>query len=111
MADRPAESENTPSDLVDSFLHRIAARARLLRYTYMIISVVDNIEIKDRLIKTAKNKFLGSFRAEDLQQMYKLPDAQDIYDKEFVAKFVKEKKDPFQMIQEWRRRENKFKQD
>ncbi|MDW3502836.1 hypothetical protein NQ272_27150, partial [Escherichia coli] len=43
--------------------------------------------------------------------MYKLPNAQDVYDKQFVAKFVKEKEDPFQMIQEWRRRNNKFKQD
>lgn len=43
--------------------------------------------------------------------MYNLPNAQDIYDKQFVPRFVKENEDPFQMIHEWRRRDNKFKQD
>jgi len=62
-------------DVACSFLHRIAARDRLLPYTVMIRWVVENTKVEDRLIKAAKNTVLGSFRAEDLQQMYKLLDA------------------------------------
>ena len=54
----------------------------------MIRWVLENSTIKDRQFKTIKNMFLGSFRAEDLKVMYKLPDQQDIYDNRFVEKFA-----------------------
>lgn len=75
----------TPSNLhfkgiACSFLHRIGIRATLLPYTDMIRWVLDNSTIKDIQLRTAKNEILGSFRAEYLKVMYKLPDPQDIYD-------------------------------
>ena len=98
-------------DIACSFLHRIAARATLLPYTYMIRWVLDNSKIKDRQLRTAKNEILGSFRAEDLKAMYKLPDQQDIYDNRFVEKFAKNNEDPFKTIQGWRKLDNKFKHE
>jgi len=47
----------------------------------MIRWIVENTKVEDRLIKTAKNTVLGSFKVEDLQQIYKLPNAQDKYEK------------------------------
>jgi len=60
----------------------------------MIRWIVENTEVEDKLIKATKNTVLGSFRAKDLQQMYKLPDAQEIYDKQFCCKVCKGKQRP-----------------
>jgi len=85
-----------------SFLHRIGARAKILPYTDMIIWVVENISIEDRQFRNSKMDLMGSFKAEDLKQMYHLPNPQDIYDKPFLAKFAKQNEEPFKIIQGWR---------
>jgi len=41
---------------------------------------------------------MGSFRAEDLKQMYHILDPQDIYDKTYVANFSKKNEEPLKMI-------------
>ena len=68
-------------------------------------------KIEGRQFRTIKNEILGSFRAEDLKVMYKLPDQQDIYDNKFVEKIPKSNEEPFKMIQGWRKMDNKFKHD
>ena len=54
---------------------------------------------------------MGSFKGEDSKQMYHLPNPQDIYEKSFLAKFVKHNEEQFKMIQDWGVLENKFKYD
>jgi len=56
-------------------------------------------------------ELMGSFKAEDLKQMYHLPNPQDIYYRSFLEKFTKENEEPFKMIHGWRVLENKFKYD
>ena len=60
-------------------------------------------------LRTFKNEILGSFRAEHLKIIYKLPNPQDIYNSQFIANFSKKNKDPFKEIQGWRKLDNKFK--
>ena len=54
---------------------------------------------------------MGSFKGEDLKQMYHIPNPQDICDKSYLANFAKNNEEPFKMIQGWRVLENKFKYD
>lgn len=72
---------------------------------------MENIRIKDRQFKNSKMELMGSFRVEDLKQMYHLPNPQDIYERSFLAKFAKQNEEPFKMIKGWRDIENKLKYD
>jgi len=56
-----------------SFLHRIGARAKMLPYNDMIRWVVENLSIEDRQFKNSRMELMGSFKAEDLKQMYHIP--------------------------------------
>jgi len=73
--------------------------------------VVEKLGIEDRQFKNSNMELMGSFKAEDLKQIYHLPYPEDIYDKSFLAKFAKQNEEPFKMIQGWRVLENKFKYD
>ena len=64
-----------------SFLHRIGAREKILPYNDMIRWVVENLTIEDRQFRNSRMELMGSFKAEDLKQMYHIPNPQDIYDK------------------------------
>ena len=44
--------EASVADLACSFLHRIAARPKILPYTDMVKWVLDNVDIKNREFKT-----------------------------------------------------------
>ena len=67
-------SEATLKELACSFLHRIAARPRILPYTDMVRWVLDSADISDRQFKTPSEELIGSFTIEDLRLMYKLPE-------------------------------------
>lgn len=75
----------------------------------MIRWVVENLTIEDMQFKNSRMELMGSFKAEDLEQMYHIPDPHDIYDKSYLANFAKKSEEPFKMIQGWRVLENKFK--
>ena len=98
-------------DAASSFLHRIGARAKILPYTDMIRWVVENLNIEDMKFRNSKMELMGSFKAEDLKQMYHIPNPHDIYDKSYLVNFAKKNEEPFKMIQGWRVLENKFKYD
>ena len=98
-------------DVSCSFLHRIGETAKILPYTDMIRWVVEKLSIEDRQFKNSKMELMGSLKAEDLKQMYHLPDPQDIYEKSFLAKFAKQNEEPFKMIQGWRVLQKNFKYD
>ena len=60
------------SDAACSFLHRIAARPKILPYTDMIKWEIENLNIEDRVFKNSRGEVMGSFKAEDLATMYHL---------------------------------------
>lgn len=72
-ANSTRKSENTLKELACSFLHKIAAHAKVLPYNDMVRWIVESIATTDRMFSTAEGKVFGSFRAEDLTQMYHLP--------------------------------------
>lgn len=76
-------------DVACSFLHRIGARAKILPYMDMIRWVVENVNIEYRQFKNSNMELMVSFKVDDLKQLYHLPNRKDIYDKLFLANFVK----------------------
>lgn len=56
-------------DVSCSFLHRIGARAKILPYMDMILWVVENLTIEDRQFRNSRNEVMGSFRAEDMENV------------------------------------------
>jgi len=102
MADGPAESENTLSDLADSFLHRIAAHEKILLYNDMVKWVVKGITITDRTLFTSDGRIFESFKPKDLKKMYHLPEPQKCYKKSFLEAFAKENEVESDPIKKWR---------
>lgn len=90
-ASRPSEA--SLEDLACSFLHRIAARPKILPYTDMIKWILDDAELHHRQFKVQRHGLVGSFAAQDLKLMYHLPEPQATYNAEFVRKFVAENPD------------------
>lgn len=86
-------SEASLIELACSFLHRIAARPKILPYTDMVKFVIDHAEIMDRQFKTWNQEVIGSFTPQNLRCMYHLPELQASYNKQFVEKFAKENED------------------
>lgn len=78
------------TELACSFLHRIAARPKIIPYTNMVIWILDNIDIRNRQFKTQGQGLIGSFVAQDLKLMYHLPQPHATYNKQFMEKFAKE---------------------
>lgn len=64
------------NDMVNSFLHRIVARPKVLPYTDIVRWVVDQLDITDRMFITLKKIVIGSLKVEDLRKMYRLPQLQ-----------------------------------
>ena len=79
VAGAPRSSEASLEDLACSFLHRIAARPKILPYTDMIKWIFDDAELKGRQFKVHGHGLVGSFAAQDLKLMYHLPEPQVTY--------------------------------
>ena len=94
-----------------SFLHRIAARPKILPYTDMIKWILDDAELHHRQFKVQGHGPLGSFVAQDLKLMYHLPEPQATYNAEFVEKFAAENPDLSDTTKEWSRRDEPLKKD
>ena len=73
--------EASLTELACSFLHRIAARPKILPYTDMVKWILDSAEIRNRQFKVQGQGLIGSFAAQDLKLMYHLPEPQATYDK------------------------------
>ena len=56
-----SSSEASLTKLACSFLHRIAARPKILPYTNMVKWILDSTDIKDRQFKTQGQGLIGSF--------------------------------------------------
>ena len=67
-------SKASLTELACSFLHRIAARPRILPYTDMVKWVLDSTDIPDRQFRTPDQELIGSFTTEDLRLMYHFPE-------------------------------------
>lgn len=92
-ADAHGSSEASLTELSCSFLHRIAARPKILPYTNMVKWVLDNADITDRQFNSQSQELIGSFTPQDLRLMYHLLEPQASYSKQFVEKFAKENED------------------
>ena len=88
--DLTRKSDGTLKDLAESFLHRIAAREQILPYTDVVRWTIEEIPIIDRTFCTRDGRIFGSFQANDLRQMYHLPEPEKKYNKAFLEKFRNE---------------------
>ena len=68
-------SDVTSFDVACSFVHKVAARTKVLPYTDMVKWEINHLNIKDRNFKDSRRKNIGYFRADDLKAMYNLPDS------------------------------------
>ena len=81
------KSDGTLKDLADSFLHRIAAQEQIIPYTDVVKWAIEEIPITDRTFCTRDGRIFGSFKADDLRQMYHFPEPEKKYNKAFLEKF------------------------
>jgi len=109
--DSTQKSESTLKDLADSFLHRIASREQILPYTDVVRWAIEEIPIIDRTFSTRDGRIFGSFKAEDLRQMYHLPEPEKIYNKAFLEKFANENEVESAPIRDWRQTPAKHKHE
>ena len=65
--DSTNKSEGTLKELACSYLHRIAAQAKVLPYTHVVRWLVEKIPTADRTFSTADGKIFVSFKPEDLR--------------------------------------------
>lgn len=110
-ADSTRKSEGTLKDLADSFLHRIAAREQILPYIDVVRWAIEEIPILDRTLSTRDGRIFGSFQADDLRQMYHLPELEKIYNKAFLEKFANENEVESEPIRDWRQNPAKHKHE
>jgi hypothetical protein len=74
--------------VVQSGMHKVAARPRLLPYYDMVQWALDHVDIPTRTIINEQKVTIGTFRPEQLQAMYKLPTVSDLtYNAEFLENF------------------------
>lgn len=84
------KSEASLKDLADSFLHRIAAREKILPYIDVVRWVVEQILVSNRTFCTVDRRIFGSFQPDDLRKMYHFPEPKKKYNKAFLEKLVEE---------------------
>jgi hypothetical protein len=65
-------TENHLRGIVETGLHKVAARPRLVSYTDMIVWALDKVDVPTRSILNEQGAVIGSFRPEHIQVMYKL---------------------------------------
>jgi hypothetical protein len=103
--------------VVQSGMHKVAARPRLLPYYDMVRWALDHVDIPTRTIINEQKVTIGTFRPEQLQAMYKLPTVSDLtYDAEFLEKFkqkecVQYDKTMSSLIRDWVSHSAKFRAD
>ena len=98
-------------DLADSFLHRIAAREKILPYTEVVIWVVEEIPVSNRTFCTVDGRVFGSFQPDDLRKMYHLPEPEKKCNKAFLEKFAAENETESAPIKQWRQNPTKQKHE
>jgi hypothetical protein len=89
------DNDNKKDDLntkykivVQSGMHRVTTRPRLLPYYDMIRWALDHIDLPTRTIINDQRATVGTFRLEHIQTMYKLPTTSEYtYDAEFLEGF------------------------
>jgi hypothetical protein len=100
--------------VVQSRMHLIAARPRLLPYFDMIRWALDHINLPSRTIVNDRQDIIGTFRPEHLQAMYKLPATSELtLGKEFYAEFKEKECTEFDrtlpgLIRDWFSRPSSF---
>jgi hypothetical protein len=103
--------------VIQSGMHRVAARPRLLPYYDMIRWALDHVDIPTRTIMDEQRVTVGTFRPEHLQTMYKLPATSDYsYGSEFLEEFkekecVQYDKTMSSLIKDWVSNAAKFRAD
>jgi hypothetical protein len=74
--------------VIQSGMHKVAARPGLLPYYDMVRWALDHENIPTRTIINEQKVTIGTFKPEQLQAMYKLPIVSDLtYDVEFLENF------------------------
>jgi protoheme ferro-lyase len=81
-------SENHLQDIVESELHKVVARPRLVTYTDMICWALNRVDIPTRSILNEQGAVVDSFRPKHIQVMYKLStNYRHTFNTEFVVEF------------------------
>jgi hypothetical protein len=100
--------------VVQSGMHKVATRPRLLPYYDMIRWALDHIDLPTRTIMNDQRVTVGTFRPEHIQTMYKLPTTSEYtYDVEFLEKFKEKECAQYDktmpgLIKDWVSRSAKF---
>jgi hypothetical protein len=100
--------------VVQSGMHRVAARPRLLPYYDMIRWALDHVDIPTRTIMNGQRVTVGTFRPEHIQTMYKLPTTSEYtYGAEFLEEFKEKECTQYDktmpgLIKDWVSRTAKF---
>lgn len=106
-----SSSQASLEELACSFLHRIAARPKIIPYTDMVKWILDSAEIKNRKFKVHGQGLIGSFVAQDLKLINHLPEPQATYNTQFIVKFVKENQNLSETTKYWSRKDEPLKKD
>jgi hypothetical protein len=115
------DNDNEKDDLntkykivVQSGMHLVATRPRLLPYYDMIRWALDHIDLPTRTIINDQRTTVGTFRPEHIQTMYKLPATSEYtYNAEFLEEFKKKECEEYDktmpgLIKDWVSRSAKF---
>jgi hypothetical protein len=103
--------------VIQSGMHKVATRPRLLCYYDMVRWALDHVDIPTRTIINEQKVTIGTFRPEQLRAMYKFPITSDLtYDVEFLEKFkqkecVQYDKTMSSLIRDWVSHPAKFRAD
>jgi hypothetical protein len=103
--------------VVQSGMHRVAARPRLLPYYDMVRWALDHVNIPTRTIMNEHRVTIETFRLEHLQTMYKLPTTSDhTYGTEFLEEFKEKECEQYDkamssLIKDWVSNTAKFRAD
>jgi hypothetical protein len=96
LVDYSDDSDNNEKDdlntkykiVVQSKMHRVAARPQLFPYYDMVRWALDHVDVPTRTIMNEQRVTIGTFRPEHLQTMYKLPaNSEYTYGVEFLEEF------------------------
>jgi hypothetical protein len=93
--------------VVQSGMHLVATRPRLLPYYDMIRWALDHVDLPTRTIINDRRNTVGTFRPEHIQSMYRLPTTSEyIYGSEFLQEFKKKECEEYDktmggLIKDW----------
>ena len=104
-------SDHTYFNVACSFIHKVAARPKILPYIDMVKWVIDHLNIEDREFKNSKDENICSFMTEYVRTMYHLPTLQLNYEKDFFQRFIEKHPNLKKVIKEWKDDQGKLKWD